>query len=1346
MKILKISFSNLNSLKGKFSIDFTNKNYVDNGIFAITGPTGAGKSTILDAICLALYSKTPRLSDITNGSNEIMTRSEGECYSSVIFETKGKYYEAKFAQHRSRKQMQGALQGKKHTLLELNQDRLSGSIIADGKQTLSKVIEVTGLDFDNFSKALMLSQGNFASFLKSSEADRASLLEKLTGTEFYSKISAFVFRETQDKRIALNSIQDKLDDFTILSQDDEKAINTRLFEIKNSKEKFNVDIDAINANLKLVASYKDSLKDYENAKLKKLELDNAMDLFKVKDQDILDYEKALSLNDDYIDYESTKKDINNLFAFKAQAMFLKKHFEHSINLKKDSLLKIEMNLSQNRQIYDNTSKIAPDVILLDKSHEDLINNINKAKLNKKDKTDIYNAKDHDLLDINKKLSASQQKLDLCKKYKNEHKDDYLLKDLIENNRPLLLNIKNNNVPDLNTKINEFLSIFNIYKDARDKKESIDAKLCSKQDEILAIKDNLVRLNLSIENITKNGDSFYLQSTISDLNEIKSYIKSIFNTLQEKVLIIDKLGKKILDKDKTEKDLKDAKDEVLSIKLKIDALNTAISARQAAFDAEMQIKNFDDLRKNLEKDKPCPLCGSCDHPYVEHTILYENLDRKKIEIMQQDLQNLQDKRTTSLALEQSLQRSLDGFDETFNELHVKNTKCNDELLQSLCELFKLIDTSKGFDGFLNNTDEHSKDIFLCIKGWSENSFAFKQEQTLEKDSNSYAEALNSFIATILKPSDNLDIKSVDKAINLYIDAKKADLNTIESLLKEKKEHENNISIINASLDTLKQSHEKALINVSLNHDKAIGLINEIEKHQGLILNNLTKIKENIVSCYSKDALKNLVVFDILDINALLKSLNIDESLYDKDKSFIDIFYKNKNALESLKKSFDTSFDAINQNIYVFDITLKNFKLLNDKYINTQKDIDLYTKDVESLNNDKIRLNSELLSCQKEILNIDNEIKAFITSLNEIKTKRNELFKGDDINIYLELLKKDLDAKQCVFDKENTDLLKTVNTKDTLVSQVMSLVKAKVSKDLILKTKRESLLEKIKALGFNSIDIFVSKLLLKDSYKALKAQKDNLITSLNECKGRLNNIKESLDKLQIKGVERLDEIKLKESLLDMRTNLDKLSIEEGSLLEKINVNNERKKSKDSLYKEYKSQLDTLSRYQRLCDLMGTADGKKYRKFVQGISLEFLVSIANEKLNTLTDRYKLVVAGENGSLNICVIDLYQFSQIRPTDNLSGGESFLVSLALSLALSHIASQNVMVDSLFLDEGFGTLDDETLDCALDALAMLERQGKLIGIISHVAKLKDRIKTQIEVIKLSGGISTIKGPGCVTDI
>ena len=139
--------------------------------------------------------------------------------------------------------------------------------------------------------------------------------------------------------------------------------------------------------------------------------------------------------------------------------------------------------------------------------------------------------------------------------------------------------------------------------------------------------------------------------------------------------------------------------------------------------------------------------------------------------------------------------------------------------------------------------------------------------------------------------------------------------------------------------------------------------------------------------------------------------------------------------------------------------------------------------------------------------------------------------------------------------------------------------------------------------------------------------------------------------------------------------------------------------------------------------------------------MIGHANRQLQKMTDRY-LLVRADTQPLELNVVDNYQAGEIRSTKNLSGGESFIVSLSLALGLSHMAGKNVRVDSLFLDEGFGTLDEEALDTALETLAGLQQDGKLIGVISHVPALKERISTQILVSPQTGGRSQISGPGC----
>jgi exonuclease SbcC len=177
------------------------------------------------------------------------------------------------------------------------------------------------------------------------------------------------------------------------------------------------------------------------------------------------------------------------------------------------------------------------------------------------------------------------------------------------------------------------------------------------------------------------------------------------------------------------------------------------------------------------------------------------------------------------------------------------------------------------------------------------------------------------------------------------------------------------------------------------------------------------------------------------------------------------------------------------------------------------------------------------------------------------------------------------------------------------------------------------------------------------------------------------------------------------------------------------------------EIKAKNKVVAKWSRLNTLIGSADGKKYRKFAQGITFELMVDHANKQLHKMSDRY-LLLHDNSEPLELNIVDNYQAGEVRSIKNLSGGESFIVSLALALGLSQMSSKKVQVDSLFLDEGFGTLDEQSLETALETLSTLQQSGKLIGIISHVAGLKERISTQIQVTPINGGKSSIEGPGC----
>jgi len=218
----------------------------------------------------------------------------------------------------------------------------------------------------------------------------------------------------------------------------------------------------------------------------------------------------------------------------------------------------------------------------------------------------------------------------------------------------------------------------------------------------------------------------------------------------------------------------------------------------------------------------------------------------------------------------------------------------------------------------------------------------------------------------------------------------------------------------------------------------------------------------------------------------------------------------------------------------------------------------------------------------------------------------------------------------------------------------------------------------------------------------------------------------------------------SLININSKLDGLSeqlktqqISLGRLQQSIKHDQQNKTKQQTLLNQIKNEQRAVDELAYLNGLIGSADGAKFRKFAQSLTLNHLVYLANEQLNRLDGRYQLQCQ-QSETLSLEVLDTWQGDSVRDTKTLSGGESFLVSLALALALSDLVSNKTSIDSLFLDEGFGTLDNDTLEIALDALDNLNASGKMIGIISHVEALKDRIAVQIKVEKQSGlGISVL---------
>ncbi|MEG3766114.1 AAA family ATPase [Alteromonas sp. 14N.309.X.WAT.G.H12] len=279
------------------------------------------------------------------------------------------------------------------------------------------------------------------------------------------------------------------------------------------------------------------------------------------------------------------------------------------------------------------------------------------------------------------------------------------------------------------------------------------------------------------------------------------------------------------------------------------------------------------------------------------------------------------------------------------------------------------------------------------------------------------------------------------------------------------------------------------------------------------------------------------------------------------------------------------------------------------------------------------------------------------------------------------------------------------------------------------------------GFDDDETFLKALLPSSERENLTALKTRLEKAVSDSMALQQKAKAQLQQWQTGTLaeqwQQTEVEALKAALAEVEQKRDTLLEDKGKLSASLRQDDDFRRRYQSILAEIAEKEAHFDDIAALHGLIGSADGHKFRKFAQGLTLDNLVVLANRQLQRLHGRYRLTRhAGEGLSLR--VIDTWQGDIERDTKTLSGGESFLVSLALALALSDLVSHKTSIDSLFLDEGFGTLDAQTLDIALDALDNLNASGKMIGVISHIEAMKERIPVQIRVNKRSGlGLSEL---------
>ena len=378
--------------------------------------------------------------------------------------------------------------------------------------------------------------------------------------------------------------------------------------------------------------------------------------------------------------------------------------------------------------------------------------------------------------------------------------------------------------------------------------------------------------------------------------------------------------------------------------------------------------------------------------------------------------------------------------------------------------------------------------------------------------------------------------------------------------------------------------------------------------------------------------------------------------------------------------------------------------------------------------------------KELADAAEEEKVMSSHLVHLLGERRALYGEKDPDKEEQRLAEQLTATEKKRDALRQTVVHSEKKLHALVEQRHRLAVAMQERQVLLAKQQTVFHHVLAEAGFAGEEVFVAARLASDERQRLILLRDSLVRQQTQLHSRMRDQQKALELEKKKKVTDETSEQVLESLKQQEQDVAGVQQAVGSL-EKQLVDDA------DLRLHLQERLTSLQKAQKECErwdmlhgLIGSADGKKFRNFAQGLTFEVMVNHANRQLAKMSDRY-ILIRDELQPLELSVIDSYQAGEIRSTKNLSGGESFIVSLALALGLSRMSSRNVRVDSLFLDEGFGTLDEEALETALESLVSLQQDGKLIGIISHVAALKERVTTQIQLHAGADGRSTIRGPG-----
>lgn len=1270
MTIEQIHIKNLTSIEGEQTIDFTAEPLRSAALFAITGNTGAGKSTILDAICLALYGKAPRFESANAVSGDdlklaeskaqqlsskraegILRRGQKDGYASIVFtNNQGERFEATWS---VRVKRTGTIASAERSLQMLKPRQEC----YDRTEVAARTVEAVGLSYEQFTRTVILAQNSFANFLCAKAEDKASLLEKLTGTEVFSRVSKQIFEMAGEAKSRYELLQTQMS--TVLANNlDEQT----LAEVKERQQLLSTSKNNAESTIARIAEQQTWIDNFVSATETVAQQEAAYAAAtkacmqaKSEEARLERYDAVLGMQPLYQEIMMRRADVA---AIKADEMANEQAVEQvrkaldGLNSQLDVARKRTADAVKQLEVrqpaIDRGLTLMGELTMAAdqlKKHELLLS---AADAEWQNRQDALRARKKRLTTV----TGDIQKHQLHKQQLEVHHKMFDKLDLVKGKLSQLYGETHRNEESHKKQV----ALQKKQQELEQQGEKVEQQQHHYQAQMNALKSELL-----IHQQTNQGyDSVKLQKTAAESQTRLSALQHIASLWQHISEAYASISEKVATQKREETELNQRVREA-------DKLATEVAATKEAFERIQtartlsQSDNIVKLRKQLKEGTACPVCGATHHPYHTET-------------------------------ERELGELLTAMDKEFDQLS--------ELLQQ-----------------------------------KQNTLAILH-QTIAAD-KARIEANNQALAD-LQARQDADVQEWSRYA--YLDNSFADCSATVN-------RDARCMTIQMLIDNTTRVAEEA--NKELNtfnfHQQHINRLNDLI---GALTQKMDDNRSYLDKLHTEAHIAKASLADLQQV--ITQSDHACSELYTDLDDMVTLsgwFATWKNNADGLNLRLNNLHDDWQKTCRALDEAERNASLLREEIKNAETNAQEKQADVTACRERRDATRETLSNKQEELRRLmgnntpQKEAEALQAAINQARATEQ--------------------AVCAEHEARKGELRQLEGRRDNLLKSRLNAQQQQQSKQTELDLMMARFNGEHSPVQFNELDaIFTAS----TNWKALREQLSHLKEQRLLADNNLQRAREQLQTLSadthrptlpvengeesaelgtgavLQGSD-VERYKALSTTLSAEAEQEKMQLaafteELSNINAKLYEHANSVQRAESMKEQLTAAKTDAEEWNRLCTVFGSADGKKFRTMAQGYTFSYIVAHANHHLRQLSPRYEL--RNIPGTLVLEIIDHDMFDEHRYVSSLSGGETFVVSLALALGLASVSSKSMSIGSLFIDEGFGNLDRESLDLVMLALSNLENvQGRKVGVISHTEQIRSQISPQISLQRRPGSTSSV---------